>query len=62
MNWVRFSLTAAYGIIVFVFFFAYLAGFINTTNVPNDVLYVGGLIMLGIILMMAALTSESKAS
>jgi hypothetical protein len=60
LNWVRFGLTAAYGLIVFVFFFAYLAGFVNTSNLPNDILYVGGLIMLGIILMMTALTSEGK--
>ena len=58
MNWVRFALTSAYGLIVFVFFFAYLAGFINTSNIANDVLYVGGLVMLGIILTMAALTAE----
>jgi len=54
-------LTGAYGIIVFVFFFAYLIGMVNTTNLANDVLYVGGLIMLGVILTMAALTSESKS-
>ncbi len=60
VNWVRFALTATYGIVVFVFFFAYLAGFINTSNLANDVLYVGGLIMLGIILTMASLTSEKS--
>jgi len=60
MNWVRFGLTAAYGIIVFIFFFAYIAGMVNTADVENDIIYVGGLIMLGIILTMAALTSESK--
>ncbi len=61
MNWVRFGLTATYGIIVFIFFFAYLAGFVPTSNVPNDILYVGGLVMLGIVLTMAALTSETKS-
>jgi len=61
MNWVRFGLTSAYGVIVFVFFFAYLAGLLNTSNLANDVLYVGGLIMLGIILTMASLVSEGKS-
>ena len=60
MNWIRFGLTSAYGLIVFVFFFAYLAGFINTTDISHDVLYVGGLVMLGIILTMASLTSEKS--
>ena len=60
MNWVRFGLTAAYGIIVFIFFFAYLANMLDTSNLAHDVLYVGGLIMVGIILTMAALTSEGK--
>jgi len=60
VNWVRFGLTSAYGITVFIFFFAYLAGFVNTSNLANDVLYVGGLIMLGVILTMASLTSEGK--
>ena len=49
MNWVRFGLTGAYAIIVFIFFFAYIAGFVNTSNLANDILYIGGLIMLGII-------------
>jgi hypothetical protein len=55
MNWARFGLTGAYAIIVLMFFFVYLAGFVNTSNLANDVLYVGGLIMLGIILTMATL-------
>jgi uncharacterized membrane protein YqgA involved in biofilm formation len=55
-------LTAAYGIIVFIFYFAYLTKMVDTSNVTNDILYVGGLIMLGIVLTMAALTSEGKAA
>jgi len=62
MNWVRFGLTAAYGLIVFIFFFLYLAGFITTSNVPNDIIYVGFVIMIGIVLAMAALTSEGKTA
>ncbi len=62
MNWVRFSLTAAYGLIVFVFFFLYLSGFIGTSNLSNDILYVGFVIMLGIIFSMAGSVSESKPS
>lgn len=61
VNWVRFGLTSVYGLIVFMFFFAYLAGFVNTSSVPNDILYVGGIIMLGIILSMVANVSESKS-
>jgi hypothetical protein len=62
MNWIRFGLTSAYGIIVFVFFFAYAAGFVNTSNITNDILYVGGIVMLGIILIMTSLTVESKSA
>jgi hypothetical protein len=62
MNWVRFALTATYGIIVFMFFFAYLAGFVNTSNLSNDILYIGGLIMVGIILSMAGSVSEGKST
>jgi len=51
---------AAYGIIVFVFFLLYLAGLVNTADVEDDVIYVGGLVMLGIFLTMAALTGEDK--
>ena len=61
VNWVRFALTSAYGIIVFIFFFAYLAGMVNTSNLANDILYVGGLVMLGIILNMASLVSDGKS-
>jgi cytochrome b561 len=62
LNWVRFGLTATYGLIVFIFFFLYLAGFISTSNLSNDVLYVGFVIMIGIVLSMAASTSETKPS
>lgn len=62
MNWARFGLTGAYAIIVFVFFFAYLTGFVNTNNLVTDIIYIGGLIMLGIILTMAALLSETKST
>ena len=62
MNWVRFSLTGAYGVIVFVFFFLYLTGFISTGNLSNDILYVGFVIMLGILFLMAGSMSESKPS
>jgi hypothetical protein len=41
VNWIRFGLTAAYGLLVFIFFFLYLAGFIPTSNLSNDILYVG---------------------
>jgi hypothetical protein len=60
VNWVRFSLTGTYGIIVFIFFFAYLTGILSTSNLTTDLLYIGGLIMVGIILTMASLTSETK--
>ena len=62
MNGVRLALTAAYGWTVFIFFFAILAGMVNTSDPANDILYVGGLIMLGIILTMVALTIEGKAT
>jgi len=62
MNWVRFGLTGTYGIIVFIFFFAYITGVFSTANVANDVLYVGFIIMLGIVLNMAGSTSESKSA
>ncbi|HXW95201.1 MAG TPA: hypothetical protein VEJ19_05805 [Nitrososphaerales archaeon] len=60
MNWVRFGLIAAYGVVVLVFFLAYLAGMVNTADIEDDIIYVGGLVMLGIALTMAALTSEGK--
>ena len=60
MNWIRFGLTGAYGVIVFVFFFLYITGFISTSNLSNDVLYVGFVIMLGIIFLMAGSVSETK--
>jgi len=45
---------------VLVFFLAYLAGMVNTADIEDDIIYVGGLVMLGIALTMAALTSEGK--
>jgi len=60
LNWVRFGLIAAYGVVVLVFFLAYLAGMVNTADIEDDIIYVGGLVMLGIALTMAALTSEGK--
>ena len=61
MNWVPFATTGAYAMIVIVFFFACLGGFVSTSNTGNLILYVGGLIMLGIILMMVAFASEGKS-
>jgi uncharacterized membrane protein len=60
VNWVRFSLTATYGLIVFLFFFLYLTNFIATADISKDILYVGFVIMIGIVLSMAANTSESR--
>ena len=60
MNWVRFGPTAAYGLNVFIFFFLYLAGFIATSNVPNDIINVRFVIMIGVVMSMAASTSEGK--
>jgi len=62
VNWVRFGLTATYGLIVFIFFFLYLTGFIGTTDVSKDILYVGFVIMIGIILGMAGSTSQGKTA
>ncbi|MDA4126415.1 MAG: hypothetical protein OK452_04315 [Thaumarchaeota archaeon] len=61
MNWVRFGLTATYGLIVFLFFFLYLTNFIATADISKDILYVGFVIMIGIVLSMAANTSESRS-
>ena len=58
MNRVRFSLTAIYGIIVLVFFLAYVLGFLQNSNFASNIFYVGFLIMLGIVLSMAASASE----
>lgn len=58
MNWVKFGLTSAYGVVVFILFFLYIAGYIPTSNLTNDVLDMGFIIMLGIILSMAASASE----
>lgn len=60
MNWVKFGLTATYGLLVFIFFFLYLAGFIPTSNLSNDILYVGFVIMIGVVMSMAANVSEAK--
>ena len=62
MNWVRFGLTATYGLIVFIFFLLYLTGLNPTTDPSKDILYVGFVIMIGIVLTMAALTSEGKTT
>lgn len=58
MNWAKFALAATYGIIVFLFYFAYLIP--NVSNLPNDILYVGGLIMLGILMLMIMSLADSK--
>gem|GEM_PF-4456664 len=58
MNWFKFSLISVYGVIVFVIFFMYIAGYMSTSNLTNDVMYMGFLIMLGIILSMAASLSS----
>ena len=60
LNWVRLGLIAAYGIIVFVFFLEYLAGMVNMADLEDDIIYVGGMIMLGIFLTMAVITSEGR--
>jgi cytochrome b561 len=62
LNWIRFSLATTYGLIVFVFFLLYLTGIITTTNLANDVLYVGFVVMIGIILNMALGVSESRGN
>ena len=61
MNWFPFAATGAYTMIVFVFLLACVTGFVSTSDTGDLILYVGGLIMLGIILMMVMLTSESKS-
>ena len=61
MNWVPFAATGAYTMIVFVFLLACITGVMSTSDTGNLILYMGGLIMLGIILMMVMLTSESKS-
>lgn len=43
---------------MFVIFFMYIAGYMSTSNLTNDVMYMGFLIMLGIILSMAASLSS----
>jgi len=60
MNWVPFAATGAYTMIVCVFLLACVTGFVSTGDTGNLILYVGALIMLGIILIMIMLTSESK--
>jgi len=54
LKWAKFVIASAYGFVVFMFFFAYLAGFVPTANIANDILYVGLLIMVGIVLDMAS--------
>jgi len=61
MNWAPFATTGADAMIAVVFF-ARLGGFVSTSNAGNLILYVGGLIMLGIILMMVAFASEGKST
>ena len=61
MNWAKFSVAEqSYRIIIFMFFFAYVAGLFNG---PNQTLYVGcAVIMLGILLLInnaAFLTPET---
>ena len=46
--------------VVVMFFFACFLGYVDTSNIGNEILYVGGLIMLGIILTMAALTTDNS--
>ena len=61
VNWVPFATTGAYAMIVIVFFLACLTGFVSTSDTGNLTLYLGGIIMLGILPMMVASTSESKS-
>lgn len=59
MNWIRFGLAGAYGVIVFGFFFAYISNYFQTSNVVNDIYLVGFLIMVGIVLSMVGSASGS---
>jgi len=60
VNYVRAALTVIYCWVVVMFFFACFLGYVDTSNIGNEILYVGGLIMLGIILTMAALTTDNS--
>jgi hypothetical protein len=60
MNWIRFGLTATYGLIVFIYFLLYLTGLNPISDISNDILYVGFVIMIGIVLILASLASEGK--
>ena len=61
MNWIRFGLTATYGLIVFIYFLLYLTGLNPISDISNDILYVGFVIMIGIVLILASLVSEGKS-
>ena len=60
MDRARFGLKATYAVVVYLFF-AYLANLLDTPKIPADVLFIGGLIMLGIMLMKTSLVSDPKS-
>jgi hypothetical protein len=62
MNWIRFGLTATYGLIVFIYFLLYLTGLNPISDISNDILYVGFVIMIGIVLILASLASEGRSN